>query len=49
VAAVWVDCRLFREYIIRNKQEMENIWRYIESNPAIWDDEDEENPKSAKP
>jgi REP element-mobilizing transposase RayT len=34
--------RNYHEHIIRNEREMDNIWRYIESNPAHWDD-DEEN------
>jgi hypothetical protein len=32
------------ERIIRNECEMDAIWRYLESNPAQWDD-DEENRK----
>ena len=35
--------RNYYEHIIRNEKEMDNIWRYIESNPAQWE-EDEENP-----
>ncbi len=35
--------RNYYEHIIRNEREMDNIWRYIESNPAQWD-KDEENP-----
>jgi putative transposase len=39
-----VPCSLWdHEHIIRNEQEMDNIWRYIESNPAQWD-KDDENP-----
>jgi putative transposase len=37
--------RNYYEHIIRNEREMDAIWRYIESNPARWD-EDEENPKT---
>ena len=33
--------RNYHEHIIRNEREMDNIWRYIESNPAQWDDDDE--------
>jgi REP element-mobilizing transposase RayT len=33
--------RNYYEHIIRNEREMENIWRYIESNPAMWNDDDE--------
>jgi REP element-mobilizing transposase RayT len=36
--------RNYYEHIIRNEHEMDNIWRYIESNPAIWEDDDE-NPR----
>ncbi|MDO9301430.1 MAG: hypothetical protein Q7T89_08600 [Anaerolineales bacterium] len=35
--------RNYYERIIRNEREMDNIWRYIESNPAQWD-KDGENP-----
>jgi putative transposase len=35
--------RNYYEHIIRNEREMDNIWRYIESNPAQWD-RDDENP-----
>jgi hypothetical protein len=31
--------------IIRNEREMSRIWDYIESNPARWDDDDE-NPRN---
>jgi putative transposase len=37
--------RNYYERIIRDEREMEAIWRYIESNPAMWE-ADEENPKS---
>jgi putative transposase len=33
--------RNYYEHIIRDKSEMEKIWAYIESNPARWDDDDE--------
>jgi len=36
--------RNYYERIIRNEHEMDNIWRYIESNPAMWN-EDDENPR----
>lgn len=39
--SVWQ--RNYFEHIIRNEREMENIWLYIESNPARWN-EDAENP-----
>lgn len=35
--------RNYYEHIIRNEREWENIHRYIESNPSMWE-EDEENP-----
>jgi REP element-mobilizing transposase RayT len=35
--------RNYYEHIIRNEREMDNIWRYIEANPAQWD-MDDENP-----
>jgi putative transposase len=35
--------RNYYERIIRNELEMEKIWAYIESNPARWE-EDDENP-----
>jgi len=38
--------RNYYEHIIRNDREMDNIWRYIEANPAQWD-ADEENRPSA--
>lgn len=33
--------RNYYEHIIRNEHEMDNIWRYIEANPSIWLDDDE--------
>jgi putative transposase len=39
--------RNYHEHIIRSEREMDNIWRYIESNPAQWDD-DQENPSVAQ-
>jgi putative transposase len=39
--------RNYYEHIIRSEREMDNIWRYIESNPAQWDD-DQENPFAAQ-
>lgn len=41
MTAIWQ--RNYYEHIIRNEKELDNIWRYIESNPARWE-EDEENP-----
>ena len=40
--------RNYFERIIRNDREWENIHRYIESNPSMWD-EDEENPNRIQP
>lgn len=40
--------RNYYEHIIRNEREMDNIWRYIESNPMMWDDDDE-NPRRVQP
>lgn len=37
--------RNYYEHIIRNEREMDNIWRYIEANPAQWDGDDE-NPSN---
>ena len=34
--------RNYYEHIIRNQQDLELTWLYIESNPAQWDT-DEEN------
>lgn len=39
--------RNYYEHIIRNEREMDNIHRYIESNPARWNDDDE-NPMKPK-
>ena len=39
--------RNYYERIIRNEQEMDAIWRYIEANPTNWTD-DEENPQNAR-
>jgi putative transposase len=33
--------RNFYEHIIRNDDDMECIWNYIESNPIMWADDDE--------
>jgi putative transposase len=38
--------RNYYEHIIRNDREMGEIWRYIESNPALWADDDENPLKS---
>lgn len=40
--------RNYYEHIIRNDREMDNITRYIESNPSMWA-EDDENPTRSKP
>jgi len=37
--------RNYYERIIRNEREMDNIHRYIESNPSMWADDDE-NPNN---
>jgi len=37
--------RNYHDRIIRNEREMTRIWNYIESNPARWDDDDE-NPRN---
>ena len=37
--------RNYHDRIIRNEREMSRIWDYIESNPARWDDDDE-NPRN---
>lgn len=37
--------RNYYEHIIRDEREMDNIWRYIEANPAQWD-VDDENPSN---
>lgn len=39
VAKLWQ--RNYYEHIVRNEREMENIWNYIESNPALWETDDE--------
>jgi len=33
--------RNYYEHIIRNEKEMDNIWKYIEANPSMWNDDDE--------
>jgi len=33
--------RNYYEHIVGNDHEMDNIWRYIESNAARWDEDDE--------
>ena len=40
--------RNYYEHIIRNEHEMDRIWRYIESNPVNWADDDE-NPLNIQP
>jgi REP element-mobilizing transposase RayT len=40
--------RNYYEHIIRSEREMDNIWRYIEANPAQWD-RDDENPHLVHP
>ncbi|MFZ5857732.1 MAG: transposase [Chloroflexota bacterium] len=39
IAKLWQ--RNYYEHIVRNEHEMENIWNYIESNPAMWATDDE--------
>ncbi len=39
--------RNYYEHIIRNEREMDGIWRYLESNPSVWVDDDE-NPLCSK-
>lgn len=41
ITGIWQ--RNYYERIIRNEREMDAIWRYIESNPVNWN-QDEENP-----
>jgi putative transposase len=41
IAKLWQ--RNYYEHIIRNEHEMENIWNYIQINPAMWA-MDDENP-----
>jgi len=40
--------RNYYEYIIRNEQDLKNKSDYIESNPLLWD-EDDENPINTQP
>jgi REP element-mobilizing transposase RayT len=40
--------RNYYEHIIRNKKDLQNKTDYIEANPMLWD-EDEENPINVKP
>jgi len=40
--------RNYYEHIIRNEREMDNITKYIETNPLRWDDDDE-NPVKSNP
>ena len=40
--------RNYYEHIIRNEHEMDRIHRYIESNPSMWA-EDDENPNNVRP
>ena len=39
--------RNYYEHIIRNDKDLQNITNYIESNPSLWD-EDDENPINLK-
>jgi putative transposase len=39
IAKLWQ--RNYYEHIVRNEREMENIWNYIETNPAMWATDDE--------
>jgi putative transposase len=36
-AVVWQ--RNYHEHIIRNETEFKNIWNYIDTNPARWEDD----------
>jgi len=40
--------RNYWEHIIRNQQDLQNKTDYIEANPMLWD-EDDENPSNVKP
>jgi REP element-mobilizing transposase RayT len=40
--------RNYYEHIIRNERDMDRIHRYIESNPSLWADDDE-NPNRVNP
>jgi putative transposase len=40
--------RNYYEHIIRDDREMDRIHRYIESNPSLWA-EDDENPNNVRP
>ena len=40
--------RNYYERIIRNEHEMDRVHRYIESNPSMWA-EDDENPNNVRP
>ena len=42
IAGIWQ--RNYHDRIIRNRRELDAIWRYIEANPANWD-ADNENPR----
>jgi len=33
--------RNYHEHIIRNERELENIWKYIDANPANWENDEE--------
>jgi putative transposase len=45
IAKFWQ--RNYYERIIRNEKEMDNIWKYIEANPSMWANDDE-NPLKAR-
>lgn len=40
--------RNYYEHIIRNETDLQNKTDYIEANPRLWD-EDDENPVNVKP
>jgi putative transposase len=40
--------RNYYEHIIRNEQDLQNKTDYIEANPMLWD-QDDENPINIKP
>ena len=44
--AIWQ--RNYYEHIIRTDREMNGIWRYIEANPAHWEDDEENRPAARR-
>ena len=39
ITKIWQ--RNYYEHIIRDNDDMERIWNYIESNPIVWENDDE--------